>query len=219
VLVSLDVSIFFSNQWHESLLGQERLKKETLESRLQMLKSQINPHFLFNSLTTLSALIRLDQKAAAVFVRQLSAVYRYVLENREKEVIELDTEFSTLQTYLYLVEIRFTAQIRVNVTPPEQMESFCLPPLALQILIENAIKHNVASKARPLTIDIFPEDDNYLVVQNTLQRRSSREYSSKIGLKNIIARYRFLTDKPVQIEESDGKFVVKIPLLPVNQEV
>jgi two-component system, LytTR family, sensor kinase len=217
VLVAGDVGVelggFLVRQWHNSLMELERFKKESLEAQLQALKSQINPHFLFNSLNTLSSLIYVNQDAAAEFVRQLSKVYRYVLEYREKEVIPLATELTILQAYQYLVETRFEEKLRFTVTLAEELQQYCIPPLTLQILIENAIKHNVVSKAQPLQITIFPEQYHYLVVQNTLQRKSSTEYSSKIGLKNIISRYRYLTDRPVLIEETDATFTVKIPLL------
>jgi LytS/YehU family sensor histidine kinase len=213
IIASLEIGRFFVTQWRHSLVELERFKQEHAEFRFQALKNQINPHFLFNSLNTLSSLIYVDQDDAAQFVRQLAKVYRYVLENREKEVICLETELSILQSYIYLAETRFRDKLIVDIHIDEAVKQSGIPPMTLQMLIENAIKHNITSQARPLRIYIFSENHEYLVVQNSLQRISSIAYSSKIGLKNVSARYKYLTTKEIVIEEGQGMFTVKLPLL------
>jgi two-component system LytT family sensor kinase len=213
IVASLEMGRFFIKQWRHSLVELERFKQEHAEFRFQVLKNQINPHFLFNSLNTLSSLIYVDQDDAAKFVRQLAKVYRYVLENREKEVICLETELTILESYIYLAETRFRDKLIVDIRIDEGDRQCGIPPMTLQMLIENAIKHNITSQARPLRIHIFSENHEYLVIQNTLQRISSIAYSSRIGLKNVIARYKCLTPKKVIIEEGYGRFTVKLPLL------
>jgi sensor histidine kinase YesM len=191
----------------------ENSHSQLIESRFETLKNQINPHFLFNSLNTLSSLIFIDREQAATFVRDLSKVYRFILETRDKERIALDEELKILEAYIYLVQTRFKESLQINLQKSAHQKAKEIAPLCLQMLIENAIKHNVTSKGKPLIIDIFLESDAYIVVQNNLQPKSTMEFSSKIGLKNITSRYAYLTKLPVIIEESKDKFIVKIPLL------
>jgi two-component system LytT family sensor kinase len=213
VMISLEMGIFFLHQWRHSCVELERFQQEHAEFRFQALKNQINPHFLFNSLNTLSSLIYVDQDDAAKFVRQLAKVYRYVLENREKEVIRLETELTILESYIYLAETRFRDKLVVDIHIDDGVKQRGIPPMTLQMLIENAIKHNITSQARPLHINIFSENDEYLVIQNSLQRISSIAYSSRIGLKNVITRYKYCTPRDIIIEEGKGLFTVKLPLL------
>lgn len=189
------------------------LKKENIRSQFEALKSQVNPHFLFNNLNVLSSLIYADQDRAGKFVRQLSKVYRYVLDFKDADTISLQEETDFLDAYLFLLTTRFGENLRIERTLNEDCRMRRLPPAVSQMLIENAIKHNVIARNRPLTIRIFMEADRYLVIQNTLQRKSSVEPSSKIGLENIRRRYRYLTSQQVIIEETPETFTVKIPLL------
>jgi LytS/YehU family sensor histidine kinase len=178
-----------------------------------MLKNQVNPHFLFNSLNTLSSLIYSNQDTAAKFVRQLARVYRYVLENRDKEVISLKEELTFLQSFIYLIHLRFSENLKVEIDIPVQMQEKLIAPMTLQMLIENAIKHNVVSQKKPLTIQIYADMFEHITVTNNLQKKTIREYSSNIGLKNICSRYGFITDRKVIIEENPENFKVRIPLL------
>jgi LytS/YehU family sensor histidine kinase len=170
----------------------------------------VSPHFLFNSLNALTNLVYEDQEKAVKFIKQLSEVYRYVLDTRDKEVVSLTEELKFLESYLFLQRIRFGNKLRVTI---DLSGDPMLAPLALQMLIENAIKHNIISEADPLNIRIFSED-GYLTVENNLQKKSVLgERSSGVGLDNIRKRYEFLTDREVKVLETPVSFVVKLPLL------
>jgi len=212
ILAVINLSVFLMHKWRFSLAELERFKKENAEFRFESLRSQVNPHFLFNSLNTLSSLVYESQEKAEQFIRELSDVYRYVLENRENEMIPLDKEFTMAKSYIYLNQIRFGQNLKVNINTDGSMNQYMIPPLTLQLLIENAIKHNVISEKKPLTLNIDHKDD-YLIVSNNLQKKESKEYSSQLGLKNIKSRYSFLTEKEVGIFEKEKEFSVKIPLL------
>ncbi|WP_053093721.1 sensor histidine kinase [Rufibacter radiotolerans] len=204
--------IYFYNQWHRYLMQAEKLKKETIKVQFESLKQQVNPHFLFNSLNALSSLIYKDQDMAAKFVEQLSKVYRYVLEHKDKELVSLHTELDFIYSYLFLLKIRFRENLRVNVNVPDHLLNHQVAPLTMQLLMENAIKHNIVSRDEPLFIDVFIEDD-YIIIKNNLQLRESREESTGVGLKNIINRYKFITDKKVDVEVTEKTFIAKLPLL------
>ena len=212
VLVTIQISVHFFNRLKISLIEIEMHKKESLQAVLENLRNQINPHFLFNNLSVLSSLVYKDQDKAVDFIDQLSKVYRYVLENKEKELVDLKSELKFIESYCFLLKIRFGENIRFNfkVTPTDA-EMF-IAPMALQLLIENAIKHNEISEELPLEVKIII-DGNYLVISNPLQLRKGFVESSKTGLKNIIARYAYFTKLPVVISEENGNFIVKIPLL------
>ncbi len=189
------------------------MQKENLQSQYDVLKQQVNPHFLFNSLNVLTSLIKIDPDLAEQFSEQLSKVYRYVLENRDNELIDLNTELSFLNAYIFLINIRFMDKLKVRMEIPEARRSDKIIPLAMQLLIENAIKHNVMSKSRPLVIDIFVDKHNYLNVVNNLQERPSQVVSTGLGLKNIINRYQLLNLKLPVFEKTDNQFVARIPLV------
>ncbi len=206
----------FLRNWKQTALDAERLKKEQMATRYESLKNQVNPHFLFNSLNALTNLVYEDQDLAADFIRQLSKVYRYVLETRSKEVVSLETEMKFVESYLFLQHIRFDDKLRVEASV-SGFENRMLPPLALQMLLENAIKHNTIAKDEPLTISIRVEED-MLVVENNLQIKNiPTEESSGMGLANIKARYEFLSDKPVVVEKTESYFRVKLPLLSISE--
>ncbi|RNI25812.1 hypothetical protein EFB08_13270 [Rufibacter latericius] len=204
--------IYFYNQWHRYLMQSEKLKKETIKVQFESLKQQVNPHFLFNSLNALSSLIYKDQDLAAKFVEQLSKVYRYVLENKDKELVTLHTELDFIYSYLFLLKIRFRENLQVNMDVPDHLLNHQVAPLTMQLLMENAIKHNIVSRDEPLFIDVFVEGD-YIIIKNNLQLRESREESTGVGLKNIINRYKFITDKKVDVEVTAHDFIAKLPLL------
>ncbi|WP_192823509.1 sensor histidine kinase [Rufibacter sp. LB8] len=204
--------IYFYNQWHRYLVQSEKLKKETIKVQFESLKQQVNPHFLFNSLNALTSLIYKDQDMAAKFVEQLSKVYRYVLENKDKELVPLHTELDFIYSYLFLLKIRFRENLRVDITIPDHLLNHQVAPLTMQLLMENAIKHNIVSRDEPLFITVFIEDD-YIIIKNNLQLRESREESTGVGLKNIINRYKYITDKKVDVEVTADNFIAKLPLL------
>ncbi len=189
------------------------LQKENIKSQFEVLKNQVNPHFLFNSLNVLSSLIYIDKDAAAKFVRQLSKVYRYVLEYKDKETISLHNELDFLESYIFLLKTRFDKNLIINTSIHPRFNKKRIVPMALQLLMENAIKHNVISKKKPLKIDISIDENNYLVISNNLQKKSSVEMSSNIGIKSINKRYEYITDDKVIINKTEADFTVKLPLV------
>jgi len=201
----------FLRNWRKAALEAETLKKESAVARYESLKSQINPHFLFNSLNALTNLVYEDQDKAAKFIKQLSEVYRYVLDTREKEVVTLQEELSFVKSYLFLQQIRFgdNLKVKLNLNHVDGR----IAPLALQLLLENAIKHNVISSDDPLSIEIYSQD-GFVCVANNLQKKTlTSENASGLGLDNIKSRYKFLTEKEIFISDSNGKFLVKLPLI------
>ncbi|NOR86518.1 MAG: hypothetical protein GQ527_02800 [Bacteroidales bacterium] len=212
IFTMIVLSVFLLKTWRNSLAELERFKKENAEVRFESLRSQLNPHFLFNSLNTLSALVYEDTEKAALFIRELSDVYRYILENRENDLVDLTKELHFAQSYIQLIQLRFGDNIKVETAVSNSQAHFRIAPLTLQLLIENAVKHNVISKKRPLQIYIYLEE-NILVVKNKLQPKDTKEYSNEMGLKNIENRYAFLTDRAVEVIEDRQEFIVKIPLI------
>lgn len=189
------------------------LQKEKLQSQYDVLKQQVNPHFLFNSLNVLTSLIKLEPDLAEKFSEQLSKVYRYVLENKDNELVDLQTELSFLDAYIFLVNIRFVGKLIVNLSIPDAHRNDRIIPLAMQLLIENAIKHNVMSKSNPLIIDIFVDKMGFLNIINNLQERPSQIISTGVGLKNILNRYQLLNLEEPVFEKTENKFIAKIKLI------
>ncbi len=205
-------SSYFFEQWKRSLVETESFKKESIQAKYQTLKNQVDPHFLFNNFNTLSSLIDLDVDAAKKFVDELSDVYRYVLNSHEKEFVSLETELEFVNAYLFLMEKRHGKALSVNLQISQEDRQKMLPPMALQMLIENAIKHNVVSRSQPLQVDISIDEDQ-LIVQNNLQRKNKVEDSTGIGLKNINSRYNYYSSKEIEVKETLDQFIIKLPLL------
>ncbi|HTY35596.1 MAG TPA: histidine kinase [Bacteroidota bacterium] len=212
-LSTLYTGVYFLNQWGGSRAQVERLKQERLKAQFAALKQQLNPHFLFNSLSTLSSLLAEDPEQASQFVQKLSSVYRYVLEVTDLNVVDLRREVQALEAYAYLQQVRFGNSLQLKIVIPEESTSLFVAPLTLQILLENAIKHNVISSDKPLQVDIDVEGDNWLVLKNRIQKKYSVETGTGIGLKNIVNRYRLLDKRVVEIKETSSEFIVRIPLL------
>jgi two-component system LytT family sensor kinase len=212
IIMGFEIGKDFFIKWKVSLAEVEKYKKESVEAQLENLKSQVNPHFLFNNLSVLSSLVYKDQDKAVDFINQFSKVYRYILDNKSKELIELETEIKFIESYCYLLKIRFGEGIlfNFNISPTNLQQ--LLPPMALQLLIENTIKHNETSLDMPLYVNIFTRED-YLIVSNNLQVRKLNEESSRMGLKNIMSRYRHYTKMEVHISTTEKKFEVQLPLL------
>lgn len=190
-----------------------KLQKENLQSQFDVLKQQVNPHFLFNSLNVLTSLIRLEPELAEKFTEHLAKVYRYVLENKDNELVNLSTELGFLNAYIFLINIRFMDKVQVNIRIEESKMNYQIIPLAMQLLIENAIKHNAMSKKSPLVIDIFIDRTNHLNVVNNLQEREAHMTSTGVGLKNIQNRYRLLNNTIPAFEKTQTHFIAKIPLI------
>lgn len=210
LFVEFGIQIF--SKWKQSLIEIEQHKALTAQAKLENLQHQVNPHFLFNNMSVLTSLIYKDQDKAVDFVNQLSKVYRYLLDNKNNELVCLKQELTFIESYAYLLNIRYSPNLNVKLSIDETFLSFHLPPLSIQLLLENAIKHNVVSTASPLTIHIYTEAD-YLVVNNTKKLRKVNEESSKTGIQNIRDRYEFFSSKQVIVIDSDSTFTVKIPLL------
>jgi hypothetical protein len=217
VLITIIVSLFlhgrqFFLNWRKLELDAAKLRNESLSSQYESLKSQMDPHFLFNSLNVLTNLVYENADQSARFIKQLSEVYRYVLEVRNKELVPLETELKGVASYLYLQQIRFGQKLRV-VNELGATKTF-VPPLALQMLVENAIKHNVIAEEHPLTIRLYATGE-YIVVENNLQKKQIlEEDSTGVGLQNIGKRYQLLGGLDIQVQETGGQFVVRLPLLP-----
>lgn len=205
--------IYYFGQWRMVTVEAERLKKENLQSQFDSLKQQMSPHFLFNSLNTLSSLMRKDVDRAELFLDELSRVYRYLLRNTEDQLIDLASELQFIQSYFHLLRTRYVDSIILQIDVDEDYESYFIPPLTLQLLVENAVKHNVVDKSRLLKITIQSTEQASLLVSNNLQKKVNRFPSNKIGLANIDSRYRLLGYKGVAIVETETAFMVEIPLL------
>ncbi|MFI5134732.1 MAG: two-component regulator propeller domain-containing protein [Chitinophagales bacterium] len=211
-LVAAAGLIYTFTKWREFEIEKEQaLKRKNIEFQLENLKTQINPHFLFNSFNTLSTLIEEDQKLAISYVENLADFYRSTLKYRETDLISLHDEKELSDNYVFLLKQRHGEGLLVNTNFKNDNDAYLIPPLTLQLLIENAVKHNVVSKARPLTIDIESQGEQ-LVVKNNLQRKPSTLNSTRMGLKNISARFEILGGKPIAVEETSDYFRVNLQL-------
>ncbi len=205
----------FYTQWKNELVKNERLEKEFALSKYEALKNQIDPHFFFNSLSVLSNLVYKNQDLAADFINKLSKLYRYILDIRERRLVTIQEELLFVQNYFYLMKIRHGDQIILNISDVEN-ESVFLPPITLQLLVENAIKHNIYSEEEPLLIKISKQDD-YIIVQNSVQKRKLLSEGSGLGLANIVSRYKLITEQGVIIKEDEKEFKVLLPIIRSNE--
>lgn len=214
IINGIFIASHFINRWKDSIKMAAQLEKEKTLMQFENLKNQINPHFLFNALSALDSLISENPKLASQFLQHLSRVYRYVLQNKDRAAVPLEVELDFIKNYIFLVETRFQKSMKIKMGVPDEHSDKMIVPVTLQVLIENAIKHNVANEQNPLCIEVIVADD-YLVVQNNFQPRSKVETSNGQGLENLKSLYRFLTDKPLMIEQN-AKFKVSVPLLDVS---
>jgi sensor histidine kinase YesM len=211
-VVAIYESIYFKNELKKSVEEKELLKRESLKAQLSALKTQVNPHFLFNNLNTLSAVIPDDPRTAVDFVQRLSKVYRHILQVRDDTCIPLKEELDVMRAYAFLLQTRFGNNLKIMIDiPPEKLERKIVP-LSLQILMENAIKHNIVSAEKPLSVSISCTNGR-LVVSNNMQKKNQVIESTGIGLENIRNRYRLLSELPVEVKESTDHFTVSIPLI------
>lgn len=216
IMIALGFTFFFTSraflvEWKQAAIETEKMKTERLAGQYQSLKDQLNPHFLFNSLNVLSNLIYEDVDKANGFIEKLAEIYRYVLDAQDEKLVYLTDELKFAKSYLDLQKLRFGDKLQFEIEL-EETADWLIPPLSLQLLLENAVKHNVATAKRPLSIQII-QSGNRLVVKNNLQKRDLPGDMSGIGLNNITERYRFFTEKEVEIREELGYFSVSIPLL------
>lgn len=206
------ISNYFFKQWKASLQKAERLEKEKTQVQFDNLKNQLNPHFLFNNLTLLDGLIHEQPELASKFLQHLSKVYRYVLQNEEKETVTLQTENEFINHYVLLMEMRFDGGLKITRNFSSDSLEKRIVPVTMQILIENAIKHNTTHFQKPLNIDLS-SDDYFLTIKNNIQLKPQVESSNKLGLSNLSNLYKYLTKKNVEISTENNTFIVKVPLM------
>ncbi len=209
--VILKNTFYFFRNWRQLAVNEEILKREQLMTEYNALKNQINPHFLFNNLTALNSLIMSDKQKALQFVEELSGIFRYVLEMKDKDVVPIHSEIEFIQSIKFLYKIRHGDALQINIDIPNKAD-FYIIPMALQMLIENAIKHNVASDEKPLIVRLF-KHEKHLIVSNNLQQKTAHIVSNKIGLENIRKRYELLCRKKMIVEKTQNEFIVKLPVL------
>lgn len=207
---------FYFTEYKTKWMEAEELKRISAQAELQLVKSQINPHFLFNNLNVLSALVMKNTGEANRFIEEFSKVYRYILNNHDKELVDIKTELDFIKPYIFLLQKRFSDGLDISVDVPVNYENFYIIPASLQMLIENAIKHNIVSKNKPLHIDVHINGNNTIVVSNNLQLRESVDNSTKIGLANIVKRYLLVSGRNVEIHKGEKDFRVTLPLLTLN---
>lgn len=210
-LAMLFTSIGFFRAWRRSVLKEAELHAQMLSYKYESLRNQLNPHFLFNSLNVLSDLVYTDQEQAVKFIRQLSDLFHYVLDSRDKELVTLKEEVEFLKAYMYLLNTRFGEKLKVHVNIDEKTEGYVVP-MSLQLLVENAVKHNEVSEKHPLKVFISNEN-GFLRVENVKQPKIAGEISKNTGLKNINQQYSLLVEKEIEVVETGNTFSVKIPLI------
>lgn len=210
----LIVSVFlFYIIWRKAIEREQQLQEENLKYRYRTLKTQINPHFLFNSLNVLSEIVYIDAKKADSYIQKLSGIYRYILDNEETDLIPLDKEIEFVRQYFNLQKERDENKIQLDINF-ENTDKFKIVPISLQILVENALKHNVISEENPLIIHING-DDKYISIFNKIQRKSTLSKSPGTGLSNLKERVKLITGKKVVINQENSQFVVKLPLIEI----
>jgi sensor histidine kinase YesM len=215
IAISIASVAFFYMEWNNALKRERRLREEKLILQYESLKSKVNPHFLFNSLNTLSSLIPKDRELAERFIGKFSTIYRYVLEKADRDMVGLDEEIEFIKNFFFLQKIRDEGKINLEIKV-DYPESYVVVPVSLQLLVENALKHNAATKESPLNIRIYLENDKAVVVENNIQKKMNLESSSKVGLKNLRERISLAMQEQLLVEEGRRKFVVKLPVLKKN---
>jgi hypothetical protein len=213
LIVGVQEAVYYFARLLKAEKETEALKKENLQTQLESLKQQVSPHFLFNSLNTLSYLIGDDAKQAEKFLDELSKVYRYLLRNNENELTNLATEMQFIRSYFHLLKTRYGDSLHLQLAIEPRYEAYLLPSLTLQLLLENAVKHNIIHKTQPLTVQIMTKSDGQLTVKNNLQKKTQHMPSTRIGLANIAAKFRLLNQCEIIVEETEHEFAVTIPLM------
>jgi hypothetical protein len=212
IIFYLYYSTFIANNWIKSIENNEELKRENLLAKYEALKNQVNPHFLFNSLNTLSGVVEQKPEQATGFIKKLSDIYRYVLEQNDKELISFQDEMKFVEDYIFLSKMRFGDALIFIANLPTN-NTIQIVPLGLQMLVENAIKHNVIADDMPLKIEIGIEG-SFVIVKNNIQKKTTIISGKEpLGLENLKKRYAYLSGASVEVIESDSKFVVKLPII------
>jgi sensor histidine kinase YesM len=226
-LTGIEEAAYMFREWRKTILESEQIKRTTLQTQLDSLKNQVNPHFLFNSLNSLSSLIEEDDQKALSFVDELAYVYRYLLQTNTSELTSLNNELAFIEAYFYLLKTRFGKGISLDIQVSDAAKLLSIPPMTLQLLIENAAKHNITAQRKPLQIQIFdkeivtPSRDGaestkggfVLTVANNLQKKQSPVASNRMGLANISKQYALLSHQAIAVEETAETFKVVLPLI------
>ncbi len=207
---------FYLEEYKTKLIEAEEQKKLTAMAELNLIKNQINPHFLFNNLNVLSTLVMNNNGDANKFIEEFSKVYRYILSVPQKELVPLSEELAFIEPYMFLLKKRFSNSLFIELNISEACKNNYIIPASLQLLIENAIKHNVVSVSKPLRINVDAKYDSSIVVKNNLQPKISVEMSTKVGLQNITKRYEMVSGRTVEVRASAEMFSVRLPLLSLN---
>jgi len=221
VLISITFYMFIHllyQSYHNQQVSLEltRSKMDNLGAQYELLKQQVNPHFLFNSLNTLKYMVESQDEHTVEFVLKLSDFYRFTLESRKLNLIKLSEELKIIDAYVFLLKARFEEGIDLTVSIDERLYETYIPPFTLQLLIENCIKHNIVSLERPLQIRVYSEND-FIIVQNKVQLKRTPEASTGMGLENISQRYLHLLDKKIDIQPGDAFFTIKLPVIYENR--
>ena len=210
--------VYFIKQWKQTKVETEQLQKEQFKSELNNLKNHLDPHFLFNNLNILSSLLEKDGKESQKYLDNFAEVYRYMLQNKSKELIPLSQELAFIDSYMHLIKMRYQDTLIFDVDVSREKLGCHIPPLTIQMLLENCVKHNVLTDENPLEIKIMSNHGNYLEIRNNITGSKLDYASSGSGLNNIKNRYRFYTDQKMQVENNGRHFSVKIPLLEIEEE-
>ncbi len=216
IIGSIYEIIFYFNKWRGSLLESEKLRRDFANAEYETLKNQVNPHFLFNSMNALSALVHSDADKAERFIEEFSKVYRYILEKKDEVVVTLKEELDFVRSYIFLQEIRFGENLHVSVAVPGELMNSFLPPVSLQLLVENAIKHNVVAAEMPLYIEIYHEN-NMIAVKNNLQKRKEPVKSTGVGIKNLQAKYKIISQQAPEFFMTKKHYIAQLPLITEDQ--
>jgi two-component system, LytTR family, sensor kinase len=204
---------FFSYRYYSiTQVGQLRAERWQLELQFESLKSQISPHYLFNCLNTISSLLYKDSQIAEEFIRRMADTFRYVLNNQKQKLVTLREEVEFVKAYYYLLQVRYEHHLKLEINLPKNLLDTFIPPLCLQLLVENAVKHNQISKNEPLLVYISAQDNTYITVTSTKTSATNSVTSFRIGLENIRNRYQFFSPEKITIKDED-KFTVQLPVI------
>jgi len=211
-------AVYFFTKWKQVFQQNEELKNQQMRTQFEVLQNQMSPHFLFNSLNALTTLIAESQDSAIEFTQKLSEVYRYILQTKDRELVRLSEEIEFARAYLFLLQMRYPENLQFEFQIDNSYMNEYVAPLTIQMLVENAVKHNIISKSNPLKIDIYVENGLSVVVKNNLQRKKTIEKSTKTGLANIKKRYQLLGNREVDIITTAKNYMVAVPLIKLVKE-
>ncbi len=216
-VISIYFGVHFLRSWRKSELEAEKFQKESIKSQLEALKNHLDPHFLFNNLNILSSLIDKDKDLSQAYLEKFAEIYRVILQSKVTEVIPLSEEMDFINAYIYLIKIRFEENIEISMQLDSESTSKMLPPLTLQMLVENAIKHNIITESKPLKIEISSNGSQSLIVKNNLNPKPTAKNDSGSGLENIENRYAYFTNEKIKLKNDGVYFTVEVPLIEVDE--